>query len=108
MHRVAGFELKGIEISPEAIRVAGELGRRVHQDDGAALIIDYGQDGPYAESLVAIRGHRRVPLLEQPGMADLSAHVDFDALRCAPLAPAALFPGVWDRQEEGVFAISSG
>eukprot|EP00884_Botryococcus_braunii_P007845 jgi/Botrbrau1/17061/Bobra.0258s0004.1 len=75
------FELKGIEISPEAIQLAGELARRVHEDDGAALVIDYGKDGPYAESLVAIRGHKRVPLLEQPGLADLSAHVDFDALR---------------------------
>jgi SAM-dependent MidA family methyltransferase len=56
--RCAGFELKGIEISPEAIQLAGELARRVHEDDGAALVVDYGKDGPYAESLVAIRGHK--------------------------------------------------
>lgn len=89
MDLFAGFELKGIEISPEAIQLAGELARRVHEDDGAALIVDYGKDGPYAESLVAIREHKRVPLLEEPGLADLSAHVDFDALRCAffPLQP---------------------
>jgi hypothetical protein len=27
---------------------------------GAALIIDYGQDGPYSDSLMAIRGHTGV------------------------------------------------
>lgn len=68
-------------MSPEAIRVAGELARRVHEDDGAALVVDYGQDGPSSDSLRAIRCHQHVPLLEEPGLADLSANVDFDALR---------------------------
>ena len=57
------------------------LAKRVSQHGGAALIIDYGQDRPYEASLQAIRQHKFVGLLEQPGSADLSARVDFSALR---------------------------
>jgi NADH dehydrogenase [ubiquinone] 1 alpha subcomplex assembly factor 7 len=66
--------------------VAESLAKRVAEHGGAALIIDYGQDGPYEASLQAIRQHKFVGLLEEPGTADLSARVDFAALRCAWLA----------------------
>jgi len=56
-----------------AIRIAGQ--------GGAALIIDYGNDGAVASSLVGIRRHEYVSPLAFPGEADLSAHVDFAALR---------------------------
>ena len=52
-------------------------------DGGAALIVDYGRDGPYRDSLAGIRQHALVDVLEQPGTADLSARVDFDAVRLA-------------------------
>jgi NADH dehydrogenase [ubiquinone] 1 alpha subcomplex assembly factor 7 len=77
----SGFNLKGMEVCPEGIHLAGELAKRVVRDNGAALIIDYGQDGPYSDSLVGIRNHKSVDIFEQPGMADLSSRVDFDALR---------------------------
>ncbi|HEX2216357.1 MAG TPA: SAM-dependent methyltransferase, partial [Xanthobacteraceae bacterium] len=61
-----------------------ELCRRVATHGGAALIIDYG----YAESasgdtLQAVRGHRFADPLAAPGEADLTAHVDFGALKRA-------------------------
>ncbi len=65
--------------------LAGELARRVTAEGGAALVIDYGRDEPYADSLQAIKGHSFVPVLSQPGLADLSAHVDFSALKCVCL-----------------------
>ncbi|KFM25308.1 Ubiquitin-conjugating enzyme E2 27 [Auxenochlorella protothecoides] len=40
-------------------------------------------DGPYEASLAAIARHRFRPLLQAPGSADLSARVDFSALRQA-------------------------
>ncbi len=60
---------------------AGDLAARVAARGGAALLIDYGRDRPYPASLQAIKQHQFCGLLEQPGLADLSAHVDFDAVR---------------------------
>ena len=45
-------------------------------------MVDYGRNAPYPDSLQAIREHSFVHMLSQPGHADLSAHVDFSALRC--------------------------
>eukprot|EP00890_Picochlorum_soloecismus_P002644 jgi/Picsp_1/3380/NSC_06218-R1_-like protein len=75
--------LRGIEISPASIALADGLARRVSRQGGAALLIDYGQDGPYETSLVAIKGHEFVDIFEDPGTCDLSAYVDFSALRSA-------------------------
>lgn len=60
---------------------AGELAKRVAAQGGAALLIDYGRNRSYAASLQAIKQHQFCGLLEQPGLADLSAHVDFSAIR---------------------------
>jgi NADH dehydrogenase [ubiquinone] 1 alpha subcomplex assembly factor 7 len=69
------------EVSPAALELAGEIGRRLGQHGGAALVIDYGtsQSLP-GESLQAVRRHQPVDPLAEPGDADLSAHVDFAAL----------------------------
>ena len=61
--------------------LAAELGQRISNSTGAALVVDYGRNRAYETSLQAIRQHSFVGLLEQPGSADLSAHVDFSALR---------------------------
>jgi hypothetical protein len=63
--------------------VAEQLALRIARHTGAALIIDYGRDRPYDNSLTAIRAHQGVSPLSQPGSADLSAWVDFSALRLA-------------------------
>ena len=49
---------------------------------GVALIIDYGHiESGLGDTLQAVRGHRYAGVLEAPGEADLTAHVDFAALR---------------------------
>lgn len=73
--------LKGLEVSPQAMSTAGDLAKRVAAHGGAALLIDYGRNRPYPTSLQAIREHQFCGLLDQPGKADLSAHVDFGAIR---------------------------
>ena len=73
--------MKGLEVSPEAMATAGELANRLSANGGAALLIDYGRNRPYPSSLQAIKEHKFCGLLEQPGLADLSAHVDFGAIR---------------------------
>ncbi len=69
------------EVSPAALAYADWLGRRVAQQDGAALLIDYGYStSACGDTLQAVRGHRRHPVLCDPGEADLTAHVDFAAV----------------------------
>ena len=64
--------------------IALELGRRL-RDEGAALIIDYGHAHfGLGDTLQAVVGHAFTDPLRAPGQADLTAHVDFEALaQCA-------------------------
>jgi SAM-dependent MidA family methyltransferase len=64
--------------------VALELGRRT-REDGAALIIDYGHaHSGLGDTLQAVARHSFTDPLRAPGSADLTAHVDFEALaHCA-------------------------
>ncbi len=60
-----------------------ELATRVC-DYGAALVIDYGHaDSGLGDTLQAVSRHRFADPLAAPGEADLTAHVDFAALRTA-------------------------
>jgi SAM-dependent MidA family methyltransferase len=75
------------EISELAIagsEVMNRLSRNVARVGGAILAIDYGyartQTG---ETLQAVKRHGYVDPLDDPGEADLSAHVDFEALGAA-------------------------
>jgi NADH dehydrogenase [ubiquinone] 1 alpha subcomplex assembly factor 7 len=61
-------------------KFATEIARRA-ADGGAALIIDYGHvDSAAGDTLQAVRLHRYANPLALPGLTDLTAHVDFEAL----------------------------
>ena len=75
--------LEAIEVSPAVTGLASDLARRIKKNGGAAILIDYGQDGPYDSSLTAIKDHKFVNVLCEPGKVDLSAYVDFDAVRAS-------------------------
>ena len=81
-------QLLHAEVCPGAQRFAALVARRLAASGGAALLIDYGQDGPPADSLRGIIDHKFVDPLLAPGEADLSVDVDFDAVRRAALAEA--------------------
>lgn len=69
------------ETSSPTQEITEEIARRVRSHTGAALIIDYGYAAPsIGDTLQAVRRHNFAPILEQPGEADLTAHVDFSAL----------------------------
>ncbi|XP_057984087.1 uncharacterized protein LOC131168574 [Malania oleifera] len=70
-----------VEICPKAVDLTHSIARRISSDGGGALIIDYGQNGIVSDSLQAIRKHKFVNILDNPGSADLSAYVDFAAIR---------------------------
>jgi SAM-dependent MidA family methyltransferase len=58
-----------------------ELARRIAHQTGAALIIDYGHESSaLGDTLQAVGSHAFADPLSSPGMIDLTAHVDFEAL----------------------------
>ncbi|KAG6556522.1 hypothetical protein Mapa_001848 [Marchantia paleacea] len=81
--------LEHVEVCPESFRYTGSISRRISEDGGAALIIDYGDDKIITDSLQAIRKHKFTSVLHDPGSADLSAHVDFGAIKHAATEAAA-------------------
>lgn len=76
-----------VEYSSQREVVAGEIGRRICQGGGAALIIDYGDWRSLGDTLQALRKHSIEDALESPGAADVTSHVDFEAIARAA-APA--------------------
>jgi SAM-dependent MidA family methyltransferase len=60
--------------------IADHLQRLAQAGPFAALFIDYGYEGPaVGDTLQAVRGHRYEGPLASPGVADITAHVDFTA-----------------------------
>lgn len=71
-----------IEVSPAAIGIMRDIGDRLNNDGGAALIIDYGYDhANFGDSFQAVKDHRYCDALTAPGKADLTAHVNFESLK---------------------------
>ncbi len=61
--------------------LAADLGARLATTPGAALFIDYGPaESAPGDSLQALRDGKPADPLSDPGTADLTAHVDFQAL----------------------------
>lgn len=83
-----------VELAPAAGAIASTVAARLAREGGGALIIDYGhtRSGP-GDTLQAMRGGTFVPVLEAPGEADLTAHVDFEALAAAARAGGAAIHG---------------
>lgn len=70
------------EISMDVLNWMGKLFVHLGKQGGAALVVDYGYEGPLtADTVQAIRAKKPAVLLEDPGEADITAYVDFGALR---------------------------
>jgi NADH dehydrogenase [ubiquinone] 1 alpha subcomplex assembly factor 7 len=95
------------EISPARRDLAGAIARRIVDDRGVALIIDYGAwtEGPTGDTLQATREHAPCDPLDAPGTADLTTHVDFRALALAAVAGGA---AVYGPVPQGPFLKSLG
>ncbi|KAJ6763433.1 hypothetical protein OIU79_024061 [Salix purpurea] len=74
-------KLGQIEVCPKAMDLTRTIADRISCDGGGALIIDYGLNGVVSDSLQAIRKHKFINILDNPGSADLSAYVDFASIR---------------------------
>lgn len=76
-------------------RAAMGLGRRIAKNGGAALVIDYGHaESDVGDTLQAVGRHAFADPLMTPGEIDLTAHVDFQALKRAveAMGPAGYGP----------------
>ncbi|MBS0278399.1 MAG: SAM-dependent methyltransferase [Proteobacteria bacterium] len=70
------------ETSPAATAIVQQVAETIARRGGAALIVDYGYgaEAGFGETLQAVAAHKYASVLDAPGDADLSAHVDFAAL----------------------------
>ncbi len=93
-----------IETSPLAVDTVRQLAQRIGEQGGAALIIDYGYDGPaIGDTLQAVKGHNFADPFAEPGEGDLTAHVDFQTLGamgeiCGVSVHGAIGQGEWLNQ----------
>lgn len=68
------------EVNPQAHDIMAQTAERIRDFGGVALVIDYGDWGSSGDTFQAVRHHKYVDVLCEPGTADLTAHVDFRAL----------------------------
>ena len=81
-----------LELGPARDALAQQIAARIVAQGGLALIVDYGRAATamLGDTLQAVREHRVVDPLLSPGEADLSADVDFAALRSSARAAGAV------------------
>merc|ERR1712176_165857 len=85
------FSLKGIKpsigqqfsICSEGNEIINHIGKWCKQYGGAGFVIDYGSDGTNLPSwtVQGIKEHKPSNFLSKPGEVDISAHVNFSALK---------------------------
>lgn len=82
------------EFAPARQAVMQTLSERLKEFGGTALIIDYGSMvSGFGDTLQAVRNHEYDPPLANPGEADLTSHVDFEALAKVALASGISISG---------------
>ena len=91
-----------LELSPARAVIAREIARRQCH----ALIIDYGhRQSGFGDTLQAMRNHAFHPMLENPGDADLTSHVDFAQLATVIMQNGAVAHGP---MTQGAFLTAMG
>ncbi len=74
-----------VEICPAMRLFADQITHRIKHHGGAALVVDYGNWRSKGDTLQAVRRHKPEHPLANPGEADLTAHVDFEAMTMAAM-----------------------
>ncbi len=95
-----------LETQPAANAISETIGHRIKSQGGTALFIDYGylKTAP-GDTLQALYRHAYEDVFTRPGEADLTAHVNFEALAAsARQAGAIAFPAL----EQGDFLLQLG
>ncbi len=94
-----------IEICRAAEEIIQHLAKLLDKSTGYLLAIDYGYDlepmkrKAYGSSIQAIKNHRFHPIFNDVGQADLTAHVDFHALKNTAVVHYAQVAGSVTQEE---------
>ncbi|NDW47982.1 class I SAM-dependent methyltransferase [Ruegeria sp. PrR005] len=72
-----------VELCPSAPAIVAPIAERIATQGGAALIVDYGDWRSLGDTFQALQNHQATDPFADPGQADLTAHVDFEALALA-------------------------
>ncbi|NQV82432.1 MAG: SAM-dependent methyltransferase [Rhodospirillales bacterium] len=95
-----------IETRPAALALVREVALRLNRHSGCVLFIDYGHARTACgDTLQAVKEHAYHDPLVEPGTADLTAHVDFGALRDIAAETGAV---VYGPVTQGAFLMSLG
>jgi len=83
-----------IEDCAAAAPILSTVAQRIATHGGAALVFDYGDWRSLGDTVQAVQNHQPMDPLEAPGQADLTAHVDFEALlaACTACTPSRITP----------------
>lgn len=69
-----------VEVMPAAAHIMTRIGGLIEAKGGIAIIVDYGGWHSLGDTFQAVQDHTFIDPLASPGEADLTAHVDFEAL----------------------------
>ncbi|MEE4118356.1 MAG: SAM-dependent methyltransferase [Paracoccaceae bacterium] len=94
-----------VELCPALPALVGEIARRIAAHGGCALLVDYGGWRSRGDTLQAVRAHASAEPLDAPGAADLTAHVDFEAVARAARAAGA---EAWGPEPQGEWLMRLG
>lgn len=90
-----------VEVCEVGQDIVKNLAKRLCQDGGAALFIDYGYaSSVWGDTLQAIANGQKISPFTRPGEADLTAHIDFLTLKEIVIAAGAHAYGI---QTQGEF-----
>ena len=85
-HRLADTLVGAVvETCPGSTRIMATIADRINRNGGLALIMDYGGWHSRGNTFQAMANHAFTDPLAAPGEADLTAHVDFEALAVAAI-----------------------
>nr|SVE75138.1 EOG090X06OK [Daphnia dolichocephala] len=89
LYRLDSETREELEVSPQSLVITQIMASRIHQDGGVGLVIDYGHEGDKTDTFRGFKNHKLHDPLVEPGTADLTADVDFAALKWAATNPRA-------------------
>lgn len=71
------------QISPEGWDITCEIARRIKENNGIALIADYGTENISTDRFRGIKDHKWISPFSLPGKVDLSSDVEFSSIKLA-------------------------
>lgn len=97
-----------IEVCPQGILFAQDVAQIVAETNGAGLIIDYGAALGSQDSLRGYSRHEQTNFLSRPGEIDITADVDFGAIKHAVMNSHHNNVTAYGPMEQGEFLVSMG